>query len=126
MKRVPVAVAILLLFLCVATLGIVYAKSTCTTMSEYAKTAQQYCEENNAADAAETINRMSAYFESRHPVLSLYARHDELETLDTNLVVVTEQVAVENLSLAAVTLSEINFMVNHIYERELPGFHNLF
>ena len=76
MKRIPVAIAILLLFLGVATLGIVYAKSTCTTMSEYAQTAQQYCEENNAADAAETINRMSAYFKSRHPVLSLYAHHD--------------------------------------------------
>ena len=126
MKRVPVAISILLIFSIIATLGIFYAKTTCNTMSQYALDAQESCEQNDQTSAAQTINRMSAYFESRHPVLSLYAHHDELESLDTNLVVAAEQVRVGNLNLAAATLSEIHFMANHIYERELPSFHNLF
>ncbi len=103
-----------------------YAKSTYTTIAEYTQTAQQYCESGNDIKAAETINRMSAYFHSRHPILSLYARHDELDTLDTCLTIAAKQVAVKKLDMAAVTLSEINLAANRIYERELPNFHNLF
>ncbi len=49
MKRVPVAISILLIFSIIAALGIFYAKTTCNTMSQYALDAQESCERNDQA-----------------------------------------------------------------------------
>lgn len=124
MKRLYVILAILGVILLTALAGVFYAKDTCSTLLSMTEEAQKLCEREDAELLYQQAEKMSAFLESRHLILSLYVRHDELEKLTLHLSDLCAKTKSGDIQVA-VTLSQITFMSRHIYERELPNLDNL-
>lgn len=124
MKRMCVILFILAFILCVAAGGVFYAKYTCEQMVAMTEEAEQLSEERDVEALLSQAKKMSAFLESRHLILSLYVRHDELEKLTTHLLDLYAQAEAGDAEVHTV-LVQIAFMARHIYERELPNLDNL-
>ena len=125
MKRL-VAVFILLTVLIVLSFGgKAFVKETRDELIELADKAKEAALSNDAKELLKYAEKMSAFFEDRHSVLSLYVRHDELEKLSAQLLSLLKQAELEDMDIG-LTLAQIVFTADHIYERELFSIDNLF
>ncbi|MCI5923224.1 MAG: DUF4363 family protein [Oscillospiraceae bacterium] len=124
MKRLFIIVQILTLILFVAVSGVVYARNTCEELVSMTEEAKRLSDAEDAAALALQAEKMSAFLEGRHLILSLYVRHDELEKLTVHLLTLCAQSKAGSTDVQT-TLAQVSFMAQHIYERELPNLDNL-
>jgi len=124
MKRLCVILLILALILSVAAGGVFYAKDTCEKLLDMTEEAKRLSDADEAAALALQAEKMSAFLEGRHLILSLYVRHDELEKLTVHLLNLCAQSEAGSTDVQT-TLAQVSFMAQHIYERELPNLDNL-
>lgn len=124
MKRLFVILLILALILSVAAGGVVYAENTCEELVSMTEEARRLSDAEDVAALALQAEKMSAFLEGRHLILSLYVRHDELEKLTVHLLTLCAQTKAGSTDVQT-TLAQVSFMAQHIYERELPNLDNL-
>lgn len=124
MKRLFAILLILVLILSVAIGGVVYAKNTCEELVSMTEEAERLSDAEDTAALALQAEKMSAFLEGRHLILSLYVRHDELEKLTVHLLTLCAQTKAGSTEVQT-TLAQVSFMAQHIYERELPNLDNL-
>lgn len=124
MKRVSLMLGILALLLLLAVAGVLFAADTRDTLFQMSAEAAALIEQDDADALYRQAQKMSAFVEGRQSILSLYVRHDELEKLQTQLVSLEAQAKSGDTDVSII-LAQIEYLANHIYERELPGIDNL-
>lgn len=115
---------ILTLLLLLSIAATAYAADTRDILLTMTEEARAYIEQEDAQALYLQAEKMSAFVEGRQAVLSLYVRHDELEKLEVQLISLTAQARSGDTDVS-ILLAQIDFIANHIYERELPEINNL-
>lgn len=72
------------------------------------------------------IDNIYNNWSSRYNVLAYYVEHDELEKVETNLVLLTSAIDAEEYSDAIGKLNEDVFILRHIQEKNSFDFKNIF
>ncbi len=126
MKRTILISCILITIISASFYTIWFTKQVKTELLELSKNAEIACDELDIEKYCDNINKLSANWESRQFILSLYIRHDDLENISNHIASLSAVAKREDISTAIVELYRLNFMLNHIYEHQLPSVNNLF
>lgn len=126
MTRLITISSIIALILAVTIGATLYAKDTRDALNVHIEKGAAACQSKDAKSLKDASNAMSELLKKRHSVLSLYVRHDETEKLETLHVVLAAYIDLGEFESASVTLSQIKFLANHIYQREALSLDNLF
>lgn len=126
MTRLITITGIILAILGLSICGIYYAKETKIQLNKLIDIALVQCENEDLQGLEESAKKMSAFFESRHCFLSFFVRHDEIEKIDTDLVSLLSYTKLSAFESVQICLNQIQFMIDHIYYKELPNIENLF
>ena len=126
MSRLITIISILVAVIIISITGIFYTDNMRDELSEISENALKNCSEKDSHQLMENVNRLSSLWESRQPVLSLYVRHDELESVSNHLVGLFAHAKNNDFDNASVELYKFKFMLNHIYNREVPSIDTLF
>lgn len=125
MSRLITTISIILSIILLSLGGICYIKQTKSEAIALTDEAIELCRQKNQAELEIKIKKLVALWESKQLVLSLYVRHDEMERIDNLLVIITAYTENESFESACVELHQLQFMLDHIYQRELPNLNNL-
>lgn len=125
MKRLIAISAIMLLILGLSFAGMWYAHQTQDFYQELIADGQELCEAEDGPALAKLAERMEEDWEQRQAFLSLYVRHDEIEKMSVNIVILKGHAINGSFESASVTLCQMSFAAEHIYQRELPNLNNI-
>ena len=87
---------------------------------------QAACRQKDAAALEKTAAELQSLWEKREGFLSFYVHHDDLDRLEMGLVSLSAHIENESFENAFSALEQLRFQASHIYQRELPGWNNLF
>lgn len=125
MKRLVIISSILTVVLVLGIMSIAYLHSTNQKMdimlSEILYSCKQERDDNNRQKAAE----LTAIWEKRQPVLSLFIWRDELDGIDSMLSDLAIQLELGSFDGAYIQAGRIQFTLQHILEKEKPLPYNL-
>lgn len=125
MSRLLTTIGMILLILTISIGGIWYVHQTNKEIITLCDDGIKYCQKEDQTKLLENIKKLSTLWESKQLILSLYVRHDEMERIDSLLIVVNAYAETENYHSVSVELHQLQFMLDHIYKRELPSINNL-
>lgn len=126
MKRLIAISAIMLLIFGLSFAGMWYARQTQEFYQQLIEEGQKFCESEDAAALTTLAEQMEEDWEKRQSILSLYVRHDEIEKMSIDIVILKGHAVNGSFESASVTLSQMEFAAEHIYQRELPNLNNIF
>lgn len=126
MKRVIVISFILIIIIGASFYSIWYTKQVTNELLMLSNNAETACSELNIKKYCDNINKLSALWESRQLMLSLFIRHDDLENISNHIAALTAIAQREDFNMAIIELYRLNFMLKHIYEHQIPSIDNLF
>ncbi len=126
MSRLITIISILITIIIISIISIWYTDNTRDILGEVSEIAIENCKIRDNQQLINNINRLSTLWESRQPVLSLYVRHNELESVSNHLVGLMAHAKNNDFDNAYVELCKLKFMLNHIYNREVPSIDSLF
>ena len=98
-------------------------------LEEIAVLAEQYLEEASIEKDNEIenkINSISEEWDQYEKILSLYIEHEELEKIDTSIVLIKSYIEVDNYEDAVPEAEECIFVLNHIRQKQKISIANLF
>lgn len=126
MSRLITISIIVILIIALSISGIFFAKNTKEKFYYHCNSAVESCNTQNSDRLLESAKKMSALFESRHGFLSFFVRHDEIERLETLIISLLSYAKTSSYESAVNCIYQIEFLINHIYVREIPNLDNLF
>lgn len=126
MSRLVTICTIILLIVALSITGIFYARDVKTDFDVMIQEALDACEKEDQQALLAKAGEMFDHWENREGFLSFYVRHDEIEKMSTHLVSLQGYAEQEAYDSAHLSLRQMEFMVDHIYNRELPNMDNLF
>ena len=106
--------------------GIYYAKDTQIQLDTLIDMALAQCVNEDSANLHQSVEKMSAFFTSRHSNLSFFVKHDEVDKINTNLLSLSTYAKADSFENAYSCLLHIRYTMDHIYNKELPTLDTLF
>lgn len=106
--------------------GLNYARGLRDEFEAETLRGQAACRQKDAAALEKTAAELQALWEKREGFLSFYVHHDDLDRLEMGLVSLSAHIENESFENAFSALEQLRFQASHIYQRELPGWNNLF
>lgn len=125
-SRLITICTIILLIIALSITGIFYARDVKMDFDALIGQAMESCENESQERLLAQAKMMSELWEKKEGFLSFYVRHDEIEKMSTHLVSLRGYAENEAYDSAYLSLRQMEFMVDHIYNRELPNMDNLF
>ncbi len=106
--------------------GLNYARGLRDEFDAETLRGQAACRQKDAAALEKTAAELQSLWEKREGFLSFYVHHDDLDRLEMGLVSLSAHIENESFENAFSALEQLRFQASHIYQRELPGWNNLF
>ena len=106
--------------------GLNYARGLREEFEAETLRGQAACRQKDAAALEKTAAELQSLWEKREGFLSFYVHHDDLDRLEMGLVSLSAHIENESFENAFSALEQLRFQASHIYQRELPGWNNLF
>ena len=106
--------------------GLNYARGLRDEFEAETLRGQAACRQKDAAALEKTAAELQSLWEKREGFLSFYVHHDDLDRLEMGLVSLSAHLENESFENAFSALEQLRFQASHIYQRELPGWNNLF
>lgn len=106
--------------------GLSYARGLRDEFEAETLRGQAACRQKDAAALEKTAAELQSLWEKREGFLSFYVHHDDLDRLEMGLVSLSAHIENESFENAFSALEQLRFQASHIYQRELPGWNNLF
>lgn len=126
MNRLIVISFILVIIISLSFLSIWYTKQKTQELFVITQQAMEDCRNKDIHSLLENINKLSAQWESKQLILHLFVRHEKLENVSTTISSLNAYAKNENFSQAIIELNLLEYMINHIYEEQIPSLNNLF
>lgn len=126
MKRVWIAVVILLLIPTIVFVTHRYLHSATGTMSEIIGTAQSKAEEGNKKEAAKQIAAFEKSWDNNQRIMGCFIRHSELDTVNQSTAKLMPLLQDDNLTSFSAECETLKMQLHHIVETENFSFDNLF
>ena len=98
-------------------------------LEEVACLSEQYLVEGDNKEDIEAVERMNSIsdeWNKYEKILSLYIEHEELEKIDTSIVLIKSYISVDNYEDAIPEAKECVFILNHIRRKQKVSIANLF
>ncbi|MEG0570080.1 MAG: DUF4363 family protein [Oscillospiraceae bacterium] len=125
MNRLITISAILFSILTVSIVSIAYAKNANDKI--FVKISGIEANANEKSDTLlSSITDLSEYWHKKERFLSTFVRHDEIEKVNLSLSKIKKLAEVEMFGELKIELEQIRFFVDHILNRELPTYENIF
>lgn len=125
MSRAITVASIMVLILAMSFGGIWYSHEVREEFRSLIAEAHSLAADGDSEGLGRHTEQMRARWEEREAILSFYVRHDLLEQMTQYLINLKGYAATETLASAQVTLEQMQFLAEHIYERELPNWNNV-
>lgn len=126
MGRTITILTILLLIVALSVTGIFYAGSVRDRFEEAVEQMLPLCLNGDSGSLKQELANLEECWGKKESFLSFFVRHDEIEKMNTHLTTLRACIETERYDGAYHILKQMQFMSNHIFERELPNIDNLF
>lgn len=103
-----------------------HLKDTSEIFSELILLAEESCLNEDIEGLAQYTQTMSDLINDRHSILSLYVSHEEIEKIESTIIILQSYVITQTYDGALACLKQLYFNTNHMYERELLNWDNIF
>lgn len=126
MSRLITIISILAVMLAISITSIWYTGIVKDELTALANEAIINCDKEDYDSLSANTNKLFDSWKSKQLILSLYIRHNDLESISGLLVSIESHVKNKAYQSADVELSRLKFTLNHIYEKEIPSIDNMF
>lgn len=126
MDRLLIISCVLIGTIILSIASLFHLKDTSEQFTELILLAEQSCLDGDVEKLEKYTKAMSNLIKDRHSILSLYISHEEIEKIESTLIILESYVITETLDGALACLKQLYFTTNHMYERELLNWDNIF
>lgn len=126
MNRLITIGVIITLILAFSFWGIYYARDTADTYHTMIKQAEILSSKQDTGALLKLANKMDRMWSKREILLSFYVRHDDLDKMGVNLSVLKSHIGNKDYKNINLILQQLDYVAEHIYEKELLNLNNLF
>ena len=103
-----------------------YTKQTIAMLSSDLNRLKEYILEENKEKSEEQMKKIKEEWEERYKILAFYIEHDELEKVETEMVMLEADIEVEEFKHCVSELETTIFILEHIQEKEEMHFRSVF
>lgn len=103
-----------------------HLKDTSQEFLEIILLAEQACLDKDTVLLTKYTDELWTLINARHSVLSLYISHEEIEKIESTVIILQSYAITETFDGALACLKQLYFTTNHMYERELLNWNNIF
>lgn len=126
MKRLIIISSILLFILGLSIYSVFYTLKLYEQADALIASSIEACDSQNSELLNENSKKLSALWERKQLLLSIFIRHDDLENVDIAIVNVEAFSQVNEYSFARSELLNLQFMLEHLYKHVVPSLENIF
>lgn len=126
MDRLLIISCILIGTIILSIASLFHLKDTSEQFCELILLAEESCLDGDIERLDFYTQAMSDLIKERHSLLSLYVSHEEIEKIESTIIILESYVITETLDGALACLKQLYFTTNHMYERELLNWDNIF
>lgn len=126
MNRLIIISSIIVGILILSIVSLIHLKDTSEIFAELILNAEESCLNEDIINLKKYTNAMSNLINDRHSILSLYISHEEIEKIESTIIVLESYVITKTFDGALACLKQLYFTTNHMYERELLNWDNIF
>ena len=103
-----------------------YTKKTLEILSSDLSRLREYILGEDKIKSEEQMKKIKQNWEKRYKILAFYIEHDELEKVETQMVILEADIGVEEFKHCISELETIIFILEHIQEKEEMHFRSVF
>lgn len=126
MDRLLIICCILTGTIILSIVSLFHLKDTSEIFADLIISAETSCLNEDIISLELYTKKMSNLIKDRHSLLSLYISHDEIEKIESTIIVLESYVITQTFDGALACLKQLYFTTNHMYERELLNWDNIF
>lgn len=126
MDRILIITCILIGTIVLSVASLVHLKETSELFSQIIVLAEESCLDKDIEMLEKYTQELWELVNDRYSVLSLYVSHEEIEKIESTIIVLQSYVITETFDGALACLKQLYFTTNHMYERELLNWDNIF
>lgn len=126
MDRLVIISTILVGIIIMSIASLFHLKDTSELFAELIILAEESCIQEDFISLQKHTKAMSDLINDRHSLLSLYISHEEIEKIESTIIILESYVVLEAYEGALACLKQLFFTTNHLYERELLNLDNVF
>lgn len=126
MDRLLIITCILIGTIILSIASLFHLKDTSQQFFVLIEKAEESCLNHDIINLQKYSNALSDLLNDRHSILSLYVSHEEIEKIESNIIILQSYVITQTFDGALASLKQLHFTTNHMYERELLNFNNIF
>lgn len=126
MDRLVIISTILVGIIIMSIASLLHLKDTSEIFAELILLAEESCINEDIINLTTHTKAMSNLINDRHSLLSLYISHEEIEKIESTIIVLESYVSLRAYEGALACLKQLYFTTNHLYERELLNLDNIF
>lgn len=127
-KEIIICVVVIIIVVGLNILTQNYTKESIALMTDNLESLKQtmITEEQNEENINEQIDNILNNWNDRHKILAYYIEHDELEKVETELVLLKGNIEVQEYEQGIPNLSNCIFILEHIKEKTALQIKNIF
>lgn len=127
-KEIIICVVVIIIVVGLNILTQNYTKESIALMTDNLESLKQtmITEEQNEDNINEQIDNILNNWNNRHKILAYYIEHDELEKVETELVLLKGNIEVQEYEQGIPNLSNCIFILEHIKEKTALQIKNIF
>lgn len=103
-----------------------YTKNTVNVMQEKLVQIKEEINNNNEDKINSKMNEIEEEWKKRTEILSYYLEHDELEKIETEIVILKANIQIEEYKQGMEGLENCYFLLEHIKDKESVKLDNIF
>ncbi len=126
MKRVIIIVSIISFMLILSTVGVLYLRHASKTMYSFIDECSMHIINMDYINANKIIDDAIMSWQGYENMLMLYIKHDDLGQISRELSLAKENLLLENYQEVYLILSDLQYVIKHIYQTEVPTIENIF
>lgn len=126
MDRILIITIVLIGTIALSITSLFHLKDTSNEFLEIILLAEQACLDKDTILLRKYTDELWELVNAKHSLLSLYVSHDEIEKIESTVIILQSYSITETFDGALACLKQLYFTTNHMYERELLNWDNIF
>lgn len=125
MKRLPIAVIIFIVTICLCVFALIYARNKKNDFSETLQNAYKFAHSGELDKAKESVKKFEKEWDKSEKYLMLFIHKDDLSEIDFSSRAILEYINSEELPEFYAELKRTMALLDHLWETEAPLIKNI-
>ena len=127
MKRLTTIITIVCIILILSFLGICQISNVSKTLGEKLDTVNEYIDTDKDNKLITNIcENMIDEWDKRGNYISMYVTHENIDNIEEDLIALNSYCKLYQYDKAKITIDQLKFHLDHVYQSELPLLKNIF